>query len=119
VVAAMLVWVRIFFTLVRLGASSGQAFLSVAFFISLFSILGVFYNNIAIEVLGDGLIVRGITSFRMVPFDDILKIDVKPGILQTVYAVRARRGPVAFTSLFSNHQRLMNLIVERAALVQN
>jgi hypothetical protein len=116
VLVAIAFWLFMFFCLVALHSSTQQGFLGVAFFITLFSVLGVFYNNTSIEVTGDGVIVRGVTSFRLVRFADILKVDVKPGLLQTTYAVRARRGFVLFTSLFANHQRLLKIIVERANL---
>lgn len=116
VVAAVAVWVGVFFLLVAWRSALDQAYLSVAFFVLLFSALGVFYNNTSIEVTDVGLVVRGVTSFRLVPYSDVLRVEVKPGFFQTTYDVLARRGPVTFTNLFSGHQRLMALIVERSQL---
>lgn len=118
VLAAIGCWLAIFFFLVAWHVVSGPAFLGVAFFVGLFTVLAVFYNNTIIEVTRDGIVMRGVLSFRRVLFDDILKIDVKPGPLQTVYSVRARRGFVLFTSLISGHRQLLNLIVERARLAR-
>lgn len=116
VIGAIAFWVVIFFCLVGLPASSDRAFLSVGLFILLFTILGIFYGNLAIEVTREDVIVRGVLSFRLLPLRDVLRVEVKPGLLQTSYAVLARGGFVSFTSLFGGHRRLMELIVERARL---
>lgn len=118
VVAAVVFWMAIFFLLVGIRGSPNQAFASAGFFIALFTALGIFYANIRIEVTNDGLVVRGFGSFRLVPFSDVVRVDVKPGLMQTSYAVLARGGFVNFTSLFSGHQRLMSLIVERSRLAR-
>ena len=116
VLLAIAFWVFMFFCLVALRGSTAKGFEGVAFFITLFTLLAVFYNNTSIEVTGESVIMRGIMGFRLVAFEDILKVEVKPGFLQTTYAVRARRGFVLFTSLIADHQRLLQLIVERARL---
>jgi hypothetical protein len=116
VLGAIAYWIFMFFCLVALRGSTGRAFAGVAFFLTLFTALSVFYNNMSIEVTGDSVIMRGVMSSRLVSFNDILKVDVTPGLLQTTYAVRARRGFVLFTSLIADHQRLLQLIVERARL---
>lgn len=116
VLLAVAHWVWVFFALVRYDSTSTQAFAGVGFFIALFTILGLFYNYQAIEVNSDGVIVRSVTSFREVRFADIQGVHVAPGFLQTSYSIRARKGSVSFTSLFANHQRLLELIVERARL---
>jgi hypothetical protein len=116
VLIAICFWVAMFFFLVALHTPVDRGFLGVGFFIALFTVLAVFYNNTSIEVTGDSLIMRGVLSFRLVFFDDILKVDVTPGLLQTTYAVRARRGFVSFTSVIADHQRLLRVIVERARL---
>lgn len=118
VLAAIVFWMSMFFELVRLEGASGQAFLGVGFFLTLFSGLAVFYNNTCIELTADGVISRGVTSFRLLRFADIQKVDVKPGLLQTTYAIRGRRGIVLFTNLLADHQRLLQLIVERAQLAR-
>jgi hypothetical protein len=105
-----------FFLLVALHSQGERGFLGVGFFIALFTLLAIFYNNTTIEVTRDSVIMRGVLSFRLVFFEDILKVDVTPGLLQTTYAVRARRGFVSFTSLIADHQRLLQVIVERARL---
>jgi pheromone shutdown protein TraB len=111
-------WVFVFFCLVALEGATNEAYLGVLFFVSLFTALGVVYNNTSIEATTDALIVRSITSFRLVPYRDVLRVDVNPGLLQTNYAVLARQGFFHFTNLFAGHERLMRLIVERARLGQ-
>lgn len=116
VLAAAAYWVAVFFALVGLQETSNQSFLGVAFFIALFSALGIFYNNTRIEVTGEGLVVRSVSSSRSIRFADIVRIDVRPGFLQTNYEVRARGSQVSFSSMIAGHRRLMQLIVDRAQL---
>ncbi len=119
VLGAIVFWVFMFFCLAGLHGSTGRGFMGVGFFITLFTLLSLFYNNTSIEVTGDSVIMRSMLSFRLVFFRDILKVDVTPGLLQTTYAVRARRGFLSYTSLIADHQRLLQLIVERAQLAPN
>lgn len=118
VVGATLFWVLVFFLLVGLEGAPDRAFASVAFFIVFFTALGIFYNNNCIEVSGDALVVRGVTSFQMVPFAEIRGIEVKPGFVQTTYQVLARQGPILFSNAFGGHRRLSALIEERARLAR-
>jgi hypothetical protein len=114
--AAIAFWVLMFVLLAILHDHSGRGFISIGFFLVLFTTLSVFYNSTAVEVTRDSVILRGVASIRLVPFEDILKVDVVPGMLQTTYSIFARRGFLSFTSLIADHQRLMELIVERARL---
>lgn len=116
VLFAIAFWIFMFFLLVTLRGPSNQGYAGVGFFIALFTALSVFYNNTRVEVTGDSVIMRGVMSFRLVRFNEILKVDVTPGLLQTTYAVRARRGFLSYTSLIADHQRLLQLIVDRAGL---
>ncbi len=111
-------WLFILYCVITFRGSPERAYLGVAFFITLFAVLGVFYNNTSIEVRGDSVLMKGVLSARLVMFSDILRVDVTPGLLQTTYAVRARKGLLSFTSLFANHQRIVELIVERARLAR-
>ena len=113
VVGAAVFWVLVFFLLVGLGGAPDQAFASTAFFIVFFTALCVFYNNVRIEVMGDLLVVRGVTSFQTVAFEEITGVEVKPGLMQTSYQVLARRGPVLFSNFIAGHRRLLALIEER------
>ena len=116
VLAAIVFWVHMFFVLVALNGTSGQAFLGIGFFVTLFTALAVFYNNLSIEVTPEGLVSRGVLSFRLLRFADIQTLDVKPGLLQTTYSIRGRRSFVLFTNLFADHQRLLEIILERSEL---
>jgi hypothetical protein len=53
---------------------------------------------------------------RVVPFEEILRVDVVPGFVGTTYAVRTRAGSLTFSSLLGGHERLCSLIVRRAQL---
>lgn len=118
VVGAALFWILVFFLLVGLEGVDGRTFASVAFFILFFTALGVFYNNSRIEVSNDALVVRGVTSSRLVPLSDVLGIDVTSGFMQTTYRVATQPVPVLFSSTFAGHRRLSRLIEERARIAR-
>ena len=77
----------------------------------------MFYGRLAYTVSDAGLTVRTFSAVRHFSFDDILRVDVLPGLLGTSYAVRTRMGPLQFSSLLGGHARLCHLIVRRAGLV--
>jgi hypothetical protein len=85
------------------------------FFVVFFGLSLTYYVRAAIFVDEAGLTYRGIVRTERLTFDDIRKVDVLPGPV-TVYAVRGRGRFVHFTSFFRHHQRLVELLIERAGL---
>ena len=116
VMAADTLWIGVFVALALMQGATRQAFLSAAFFVSLFSTSSSFYNRLAFTVSELGLTVRTLAQEKTVSFDDILRVDVLPGFLGTSYSVRTRGGLLSFSSLLAGHQRLCDLIVRRARL---
>ena len=116
VLAADTLWIGVFFSLALMRGATQSAFLSAAFFIALFTACAMFYSRLAFTVSEDGLTVRTFGAERTFPFDDILRVEVQPGLVGTSYAVRTRLGSLSFSSLLSGHQRLCSLIVRRAGL---
>jgi hypothetical protein len=116
VMAADTLWIGVFFALVAMQGATRSAFLSAAFFVALFTACSIFYNRLSFTVSENGLTVRTLSLERTVPFDDILRVDVVPGIVGTSYAVRTRVGSLTFSSLLAGHRRLCELIVRRARL---
>ena len=116
VLAADTLWIGVFLALVVLHGNN-SAFLSAAFFIALFTTCAMVYGRLAYTVSDTGLTVRTISAVRHFSFDDILRVDVLPGLIGTVYAVRTRLGSLQFSSLLGGHERLCHLIVRRAGLV--
>jgi hypothetical protein len=116
VLAADTLWIGVFLALAMMRGATGSAFLSAAFFIALFSGCAMFYSRLAFTVSEEGLTVRNLGSERTFAFDDILRVDVLPGLMGTSYSVRTRLGSLSFSSLLSGHQRLCELIVRRARL---
>ena len=116
VLAADTLWIGVFLALFVLHGTN-SAFLSAAFFIALFTTCAMVYGRLAYTVSDAGLTVRTISAVRHFPFDDILRVDVLPGLVGTVYAVRTRLGSLQFSSLLGGHERLCHLIVRRAGLV--
>jgi hypothetical protein len=116
VMAADTLWIAVFFALVLMQGATSSSFLSAAFFVALFTSCAMFYNRLAFTVSESGLTVRTLAMERTVAFDDILRVDVLPGLVGTSYAVRTRLGSLTFSSLLAGHQRLCDLIVRRARL---
>ncbi len=116
VLAADTLWIGVFFALAMMRGATPGAFLSAAFFIALFTACAMFYNRLAFTVAEEGLTVRTFGAERTLRFDDILRVDVLPGIVGTSYAIRTRLGSLSFSSLLAGHQRLCSLIVRRANL---
>lgn len=116
VMAADTLWIAVFCALVMMQGATRSAFFSAAFFVALFTSCAMFYNRLAFTVSEAGLTVRTLSMERTVSFDDILRVDVLPGLVGTSYAVRTRLGSLTFSSLLAGHQRLCDLIVRRARL---
>jgi hypothetical protein len=116
VMAADTLWIGVFLALVVMQGATRSAFFSAAFFVALFTACSIFYNRLSFTVSESGLTVRTLSLERTVPFDDILRVDVVPGLVGTSYAVRTRLGSLTFSSLLANHRRLCDLIVRNAKL---
>ena len=116
VMAADTLWICTFFALALMQGATRSAFVSAAFFVTLFTACSIFYNRLSFTVSESGLTVRTLSLERTVSFDDILRVDVLPGLVGTSYAVRTRLGSLTFSSLLANHQRLCDLIVRHAQL---
>jgi hypothetical protein len=109
-------WIAVFCALLVLRGATQGSFLSAAFFIALFTACAAFYNRLAYTVNDQGLTVRMWSVDRVYPFEDILRVDVLPGVVGTTYAVRLKGGSLTFSSLLGGHERLCSLIVRRARL---
>lgn len=116
VMAADTLWIAVFFALALMQGATRSAFFSAAFFVALFTACSIFYNRLAFTVSESGLTVRTLSMEKTFSFDDILRVDVLPGLLGTSYSVRTRLGSLTFSSLLAGHQRLCDLIVRRARL---
>src|SRR5439155_26913915 len=116
VMAADTLWIAVFFALAVMQGATRSAFFSAAFFVALFTACSIFYNRLAFIVSETGLTVRTLAMEKTFAFDDILRVDVLPGLLGTSYSVRTRLGSLTFSSLLAGHQRLCDLIVRKARL---
>src|SRR2546428_5221079 len=85
VLAADTLWIGVFLALAVMRGATHSAYLSAAFFIALFTSCSLFYNRLAFTVTESGLTVRTLASQRTFAFDDILRVDVLPGIIGTSY----------------------------------
>jgi hypothetical protein len=116
VMAADTLWIGVFLALAVMNGATRSAFFSAAFFVALFTACSIFYNRLSFTVSEAGLTVRTLSLERTLSFNDILRVDVLPGLVGTSYAVRTRLGSLTFSSLLAGHQRLCDLIVRRARL---
>ena len=116
VMAADTLWIAVLVALAVMHGATRSAVLSATFFVALFTACSLFYNRLAYTISEAGLTIRTLALERTVAFDDILRVDVLPGLLGTSYAVRTRLGSLTFSSLLAGHQRLCDLIVRNARL---
>ena len=116
VLAADTLWICVFIALLIMNGATRSSFWSAAFFILLFTACSTFYGRLAFTVSEAGLTVRTFADERHFQFEDILRVDVLPGLIGPNYAVRTRLGSLQFSALLAGHQRLCSLIVRNAGL---
>ena len=81
-----------------------------------FAALLAYHTRMQIEVQGSCFRYRGPIGQMEVPYEDVLKVDVTPSLMMTLYLVVTRKGLVLFSSQFRGHQELFKLLVRRAGL---
>ena len=108
-------WTFVFLYLLTFRDVPLKTLASAGFFVLFFALSLAYYVRTSIEVDAAGITYHGVLATRRFTFADIRKVDVLPGPI-TVYAVRGPSGWVHFTSFFWRHQRLMELLVQRAGL---
>lgn len=118
--AAAALWSVILLVLVVHGEKYPvRIYMSVVFFIALFTAVLVFYQGMTISTDRYGVTYRGLVTFRTYPYESILKLDVRPGLTGLVtYDVFTKAGLLQFSSFIQDHKRLMEIIVERADLAR-
>jgi hypothetical protein len=115
VLGADTLWVAVLAALI-VHRGGAQDHFSALFFIALFSACAFFYERLAFTVSGSGLTVRSLSVVEHIAFEDILRVDVLPGLVGTSYAVRTRRGRLRFSSLLAGHERLCRRLIDAARL---
>lgn len=113
---ADLLWGGIFLYLfLQVEKVPTTTFLSAAFFVVFFAVALTYFARAAVFVDASGVTYRGMVHSKRLTFADIRKVDVMPGPV-TLYEIRGHHTLFHFTSFFSHHRRLMELLVERAGL---
>lgn len=112
---AGLLWVGTGVFLFTFDGVPWKTWASVAFFIVFFALATGYYARSAIVVEGESLTCRGIMRTRRYGLSEIRRLEILPGII-TVYSIRVSEGVMHFTSLFSRHQALARLLVDRSGL---
>lgn len=113
--AAGLLWVAVLLYLFQFEGVPLKTFCSAAFFVLFFAVAVTYYARTLIVVDAQGITYRGMVRTRRFAFDEIRKVDILPGPV-TVYAIRGRGSFVHFTSFFTQHRKLAQLLVEKAGL---
>src|SRR5690349_11294577 len=113
--AAGAVWIAVLLYLLQFEGVPARTFLSTGFFIAFFGMSVAYYARSAIFVDPSGFTYRGIVRTQRFSFQEIDKVHVLPGPV-TVYSVRARSSGIHFTSFFTRHKQLLELLVEQAGL---
>lgn len=117
VAVALSFWVGIVLTSVIGGLTLPlQVWVSMAFFVGLFTLVGLYYWSMRITVDEYAVTYKGVLAFRSYSFDDILEVRVVPVPGLTNYDVRTRWDGLCFTSLIAGHRDLVDMIVARAHL---
>jgi hypothetical protein len=112
---AGLLWAGVFVYLLSFDGVPLVTWLSTAFFIVFFAVSLTYYARSAIVLDARGMTYRGMVRTQRFSFADIRNVHVLPGPV-TIYAVRGKDRLVHFTSFFSQHRTLMELLVQRAGL---
>jgi hypothetical protein len=116
VAAAAVFWAAVLIVLLGAPGAEPRAVLSATAFVTFFVAFSFVYGRTSITVMPDGIVAATPFRRRPVRFEDILEIVVRDGLGGRVYAVVTRRGLVHFTSLFSRHRELFELLLDRAEL---
>ena len=109
-------WAAAFVVLVKAPGTRALPVAGAAALVAFFVASAVIYGRTSITVTRDGIVAATPFRRRPVRYDDILRVVVRDGVGGRVYALLTRRGPIHFTSMFSRHRELAELIQERAAL---
>ena len=112
---AALLWIFVLVYLMTFEGVPAKTFISAIFFVVFFGVSLTDDARPALVVDGGRVTDRGLVRTDYFAVRDILKVDILPGPV-TVYAVRGRGRGMHFTSFFTQHRRLMELLVERAGL---
>lgn len=116
VAAAAVFWAIVLVALAGAPGIELRVVVSAGAFSLFFVAFTVVYGKTSITVTSDGIVAATPLRRVGVRFDEILQIVVRDGVGGRVYSVLTRRGPVHFTSLFSRHRELFELLLERADL---
>lgn len=113
--AAGLVWAFALGWLLTFDAAPWKLLAGAGLFVVFFAAATLYYARSSVAVDPQGVTYRGMLRTRRFIFQEIRRVDVFPGPI-TVYAIRGIDGFCHFTSFFTGHRVLAELLVERAGL---
>jgi hypothetical protein len=112
---AGLLWLAVLGYLLQFEGVPAKTLGSAVFFVLFFAVSSAYYGRTAIFLDAAGVTFRGMLRTQRLSYAAIRKVDVLPGPV-TVYAIRGEGRLMHFTSFFGQHQRLVEMLVERAGL---
>lgn len=112
---AAVFWISVLAFLVRFPFVSAETFVSAGFFVTLFVVSVTYYVRTSIRVDEAKVTYQGMLKSVELPFEAISKVQVMPGLI-TLYVVVGGRKSFHFTSFFTRHRELVQLVRERARL---
>lgn len=118
VFAAAVFWAVILVLLSQYPGVTAKTFLSAAAFLVFFVLFTAHYEGFAITVTPDGVVLGSLWKRIGVRFEDIVKVEVQPGLAGTMYAILTRQGLIRFTSLIAGHRELIDQILSKANLAR-
>lgn len=110
---AAVFWLSVLAFLARNPDMPAKAWVSTIFFLTLFVSSVFYYLRTTIVVTGEDVTYQGLISLQKLSFSEIDRVKVLPGLI-TVYTVQAGRKSISFTSFFTRHKELAELLRQRA-----
>lgn len=117
--AAAAVWGLALFVLARAPEAPVGAVLTAIGFLAYFVLATAHYALLRVVVAPGGLVFASPLRRLRVPWDEVLRVQVRRSPIGTLYAVVTRRGLVQFSSLLSEHRQLLGMLLDGARLVPN
>jgi hypothetical protein len=117
--AAAALWAAVLAALAHFPGAPFGTVLSAVAFLAFFIAFGAHYDRMSIVVTPEGLVFHSVFRRLPVRWDDILRVEVHPGLAGPLYAVLTRRGLVQFSGLLARHRELFQVLLERAGLARS
>jgi hypothetical protein len=117
--SAAVFWASVLAALAHLPGAPFGSVLSAVAFLAFFVVFGAHYGRMAVVVTQECVVFCSFFRRVRVSWDEILKVEVRPGLAGTLYAVLTRRGLIQFSSLLARHREVFQLLLDGARLARS